>query len=449
MSTPGDIISAYQLAEMQAKTQMRGQDLDYAAKQDTLAQEQRQKFAQGLNDRIAEAQKTVATAVQAHRDKGGDTADPAFRDFVDPLIRQSIEASVQANVMGYGGTSPELVAQSFHNALNAPSRTQTATAEAGAEAIKTTAKTSATANATAQAVRDNQDVAPRVQAVDRESGRVVFATDLEIANSQRRLVPLQGNWQEPKWSDKPALNRKTGEWVQARVNDNNGLLYDLEGQPLGPDYLGVSGGFLQGTPGDMGLTTGSQTEVEKKMLGRGETIGRLSNFIAEFKKEDYQLGNQVTAAMLKTADYAGMDLNAAQEKLVTRQKQASQRLYNNLNATILEISGQAMGVQEAQRIMEEMPKPGDGPTAILAAAEGAVHLAELSYRRLAYFKKTGMAWDPKKGEPPVDLATFQSIMARDGEDIVARLKEENPGEDPKLLRQMAAAELAKKYDYGD
>jgi len=88
-------------------------------------------------------------------------------------------------------------------------------------------------------------------------------------------------------------------------------------------------------------------------------------------------------------------LDPAQKQTLTEYSQWKQNSINNINERIKELTGAAMGVEEAKRIMSGLPTPGQGifdgdsPTVFKAKLDNAMQQLRLVEARNAYIVRTG------------------------------------------------------------
>jgi hypothetical protein len=91
-----------------------------------------------------------------------------------------------------------------------------------------------------------------------------------------------------------------------------------------------------------------------------------------------------------------------------------------INQYIHDMTGAAMGVQEAQRLMRAVPNPGSGifdgdsPTEFKAKLDDVVSKTKMAVARLAYIKRNGMSLEDGKGNPVVPLERMPALINERG-----------------------------------
>lgn len=144
-----------------------------------------------------------------------------------------------------------------------------------------------------------------------------------------------------------------------------------------------------------------RNEVDKKALASSEGMARLQAIEGGFKPEYLNIDKRL-----------GFAWNAAKEKYLggkanlTPQQKAELDAYtgfradavDNLSQYIKEITGSAMGIEEAKRIIAGMPNAGSGvfdgdsPTEFEAKMRTAVKRVKMAHARMNYAQKNGVPW---------------------------------------------------------
>jgi hypothetical protein len=112
----------------------------------------------------------------------------------------------------------------------------------------------------------------------------------------------------------------------------------------------------------------------------------------------------------------------------------------NLNQTIKDLTGAAMGVQEADRIIASLPNAGadifggDSPTEFEAKLNNAVKQTKYALARKNYALKKGLNWE----STPLD--SMPSIINKRGKEIAEQYKLDlkKPADLQTIDRQLAA-----------
>ena len=126
-----------------------------------------------------------------------------------------------------------------------------------------------------------------------------------------------------------------------------------------------------------------------------------------------------------------------EKRQLTEYSQYRQNSLQNLNQTIKDITGAAMGVQEAERIIATLPNAGtgifdgDSPTEFEAKLNNAVQQTKYALARKQYSLRKGLNWE----STPLDK--IPSIVQARGKAIAEQYNLNPKDKDPKK----AAADL--------
>lgn len=207
-----------------------------------------------------------------------------------------------------------------------------------------------------------------------------------------------------------------------------GLSLEIDGKG------GVS--LTQGKPGAGGLTTKTKSDIEEKQFNTAEKAARLDAMQAGFKPEWLQLKPRGKAAWSSMKDFMGVDLSQTEADNLTEITKFRQDTTKNLNQEIKDITGSAMGVQEAERIMSTMPNSGtgifdgDSPTVYKAKLDNAIEQTRNAMIRYSYAKHNGL--DPLK--TGIELKDVPAKVEARGAEIEAEIKANNPGSAPSAIK---------------
>jgi len=133
-----------------------------------------------------------------------------------------------------------------------------------------------------------------------------------------------------------------------------------------------------------------------------------------------------------------------QDQKVELQQFASwkQNAVNNLSLTIKELTGAAMGVEEAKRIIAGLPNPGtgltdgDSPTEFKAKLDQTVQQMKLVEARTTYLLKNGLSLND------VPLEKMPSVINERGKQIATQYKlDPNKSRDLELIKKQLSAEF--------
>lgn len=134
-------------------------------------------------------------------------------------------------------------------------------------------------------------------------------------------------------------------------------------------------------------------------------------------------------------------LDPQQQATLTDYSQWKQNSITNINERIKELTGAAMGVQEAQRIISSLPNPGtgvfdgDSPTQFKAKLDNAMAQLRLVEARNAYIVRTGSA-----SFSGVSLEKMPQIINDKAKEIATQYKLDpnNPRDKQMIMKQLSA-----------
>ena len=139
-------------------------------------------------------------------------------------------------------------------------------------------------------------------------------------------------------------------------------------------------------------------EVEKQVITTADAATRLNNIQFSYKPQYQNIGFRTKQAWNTLRDkYIG--LPEAEKRQLAEYSQYRQNALQNLNQTIKDITGAAMGVQEAERIIATLPNAGsdifggDSPTEFESKLNNAISQTKYALARKTYALKKGLNWE--------------------------------------------------------
>jgi hypothetical protein len=189
--------------------------------------------------------------------------------------------------------------------------------------------------------------------------------------------------------------------------------------------------------GDLSKTTAGQ--VEQGALSNADAITRLNNIQYSYRPEYQNIKYRGKQAWNTLVD-KGIGLPEPEKRQLAQYSQYKQNSLQNLNQTIKDITGAAMGVQEAERIIASLPNAGtgifdgDSPTEFEAKLNNAVKQTKYALARKNYALKNGLKWEN------TSLDSMPKIIQSRGKEIEKQynLNPEDPATKQIVLRQLAA-----------
>lgn len=183
------------------------------------------------------------------------------------------------------------------------------------------------------------------------------------------------------------------------------------------------------------------TDLQSMLINNGERRMRYNQIEATFDPKylnvPYRAGQAWSSIKEKFVDLSEEDKQNLKEF-----SQFRQNAVNNLNRTIKEITGAAMGVEEAKRITAGLPNPGtgltdgDSPTQFKAKLDQSIYQLKLVEARAKYMLQKGLTF------ADVPLEKMPSIINERGKQIATQYKL-NPSKprDLDLIKKQLSAEF--------
>lgn len=187
------------------------------------------------------------------------------------------------------------------------------------------------------------------------------------------------------------------------------------------------------------LDKSTTTDVQKSVITTADAVTRLNNIQFSYKPEYQNIGFRSKQAWNTLKDKVGT-LSPAEKTQLTQYSQYRQNALQNLNQTIKDITGAAMGVQEAERITATLPNAGadiwsgDSPTEFEAKLNNAIAQTKYALARKNYALKKGLNWETT----PLDK--MPNIINSRGAEIAKQynLDPKKPADLNTINRQLAA-----------
>jgi hypothetical protein len=148
--------------------------------------------------------------------------------------------------------------------------------------------------------------------------------------------------------------------------------------------------------GQLSKTTAG--EVEKSVITTADAVTRLNNIQFSYRPEYQNIGFRTKQAWGTLKDKFG-GLSPTEKTQLTNYSQYRQNALQNLNQTIKDITGAAMGVQEAERIIATLPNAGagifdgDSPTEFESKLNNGISQTKYALARKNYALKKGLNWE--------------------------------------------------------
>jgi hypothetical protein len=148
--------------------------------------------------------------------------------------------------------------------------------------------------------------------------------------------------------------------------------------------------------GQLSKTTAG--DVEKSVITTADAVTRLNNIQFSYKPQYQNIGFRTKQAWNTLRDKFG-SLPETDKRQLAEYSQYRQNALQNLNQTIKDITGAAMGVQEAERIIATLPNAGsdifggDSPTEFESKLNNGITQTKYALARKNYALRKGLNWE--------------------------------------------------------
>lgn len=207
-----------------------------------------------------------------------------------------------------------------------------------------------------------------------------------------------------------------------------------EGDPRRKEYDRVLAGYKAGRGTELTVNTGpmtpgktGETKVDESLLTASQGLMELDQVTKQFKPEYQRFQDKAGFAALSVKD-STVGLNNKEKKDLTDYTQYRRNAISQINSYIQRMTGSAMGVQEAQRLMKAVPNPGSGlfdgdsPTEFQAKMDDIMSKLKMSVARLSYIKRNGMSLEDGQGNSVVPLERMPALINERGKALETEIK---------------------------
>lgn len=216
---------------------------------------------------------------------------------------------------------------------------------------------------------------------------------------------------------------------------------------------GDAGRMLADAANPAALGKDVRGDVDKAEFKATELMGRMKAIKEGFRPEFLTYEEQAKQFGVSFAD----KFDALRAKLPPEvlQRHADYTTFRrdtveNLNRYINEVTGAAMGVEEAKRLSKAVPTMDDNPTAFKAKMDGVVKQTQLAIARYRFLRKEGFNGQPWSGSAEdaardLPLDRMGGIISDQFKAVLQQLREQNPKATDKQLRGATRAVIRQKF----
>lgn len=194
-------------------------------------------------------------------------------------------------------------------------------------------------------------------------------------------------------------------------------------------------------------------EIGKDEVKLTESLGRMREISRQFRPEFLtfeEQAKQYGISWLDKFDATRSNLTPEQIQQHAQYTAFRRDTVDNLNRYIKEITGAAMGVEEAKRIISAQPNMDDGPTAFMAKIKATQRAAELAVARARILRRNGFNGQPWDGNPEtaaraIPLEKMKSDILQDSRQTYQQIRQQFPQADDKQIQGAVRAHIRAKY----
>lgn len=377
---------------------------------------------------IADLQATFDKTARAIVARGGPEAlqSPQAQQQLAIIMQPAMQTGVMA------GLDPRVLAQQFAATLEGAKTEPTADQKMGDVRMEAQARAEGTAAGTPQKA-------------DLRTVEGVGMVDFTDPNKPRVVMRSV----TPSDADKPkgpyTAVDKNGRAVPAMLTPKG--FVSVEGRPLPEsDYRFFSMPSIQGTPEQSGITTSTNTEIDKRLLDTGEQIGALEKAISTFDPKVFTVPGKTERYTLEQVSKFGGKLSPENQKKLEQMTASRQDISANFIATLHKFAGATMTPTEVENITKTVANvENDSPVAAMTKLKNGMEQAKLSQARLIYFKEHGIPANLSGPDAvaPIGLDQVKGLVMADAEQRKNELVQQ--GLDPQTAAKQAVAEVKSKY----
>lgn len=185
----------------------------------------------------------------------------------------------------------------------------------------------------------------------------------------------------------------------------------------------------------------AEGKVDEGLLDTSAALMRLSSIRKEYKPEWSQFGTQAGMKWNQIAEkYLGAKINPADKDKFAQYTKWRKNSLENVNLTIKQLTGSAMGEAEANRIIGTLPSPDDSPSEFQAKLDGAEEQTKMALARFTYIKRNkGMSIDQ------IALDSVPKLINDRGAALEAETKRKFPNMKADEIGRIVRRNLAQEF----
>ena len=185
----------------------------------------------------------------------------------------------------------------------------------------------------------------------------------------------------------------------------------------------------------------AEGKVDEGLLDTSAALMRLSSIRKEYRPEWSQFGTQAGMKWNQIAEkYLGAKINPADKDKFAQYTKWRKNSLENVNLTIKQLTGSAMGEAEANRIIGTLPSPDDSPSEFQAKLDSAEEQTKMALARFTYIKRNkGMSIEQ------ISLDSVPKLINDRGAALEAETKRKFPSMKPDEVARVVRRNLAQEF----
>lgn len=210
-----------------------------------------------------------------------------------------------------------------------------------------------------------------------------------------------------------------------------------------------------GQPTGIPLGNAAKGEVEKKLVGIDESLGKVRSIVDLYKPEYQQLGTKWNNLVTSVREKMGYPIASEDKQALREFSDYRKTAVSTMNEEIKRITGAQMSEAEAKRLKQGMPNPGtglldgDSPTEFESGLKGTYRNLMKAKARLMYLRARGLGDNQIKQEinsgKAVSLEAMDTIINNRAAQIERDIQLRSPGMPQEDIVQVVRKTLKQEF----
>lgn len=199
-------------------------------------------------------------------------------------------------------------------------------------------------------------------------------------------------------------------------------------------------------PSNLPAEKTTRAAIDKDIIESGANIMALREIDRQFKPQYQETFTRAKTLWSSAKDKMGFELPQAEREQLADFSKFKRNAIDTLNKYIKSITGAAMSIQEAERILRGLPNPGtglfdgDSPVEFKAKLDDAMRQMRFAQARYAYMKRSGLAL----GDAP-QLDKMPTIMNSRAKEIETAIRSQKKVTNENDIRALTRQVLSQEF----